>query len=48
MEYLTGYELIPVLILRINVIKRNAELAFRKLQRVPGLMPVMPQGAMYM
>jgi len=32
----------------ISVIKKNAELAFRKLRNVPGLMPVMPQGAMYM
>jgi len=32
----------------IAVIKKNADLAFRKLRNVPGLMPVMPQGAMYM
>lgn len=32
----------------INTIKRNAQLAFTKLKAVPGLMPVMPQGAMYM
>eukprot|EP00090_Calanus_glacialis_P032098 TRINITY_DN53259_c0_g1_i1.p1 TRINITY_DN53259_c0_g1~~TRINITY_DN53259_c0_g1_i1.p1 ORF type:complete len:524 (-),score=99.28 TRINITY_DN53259_c0_g1_i1:373-1944(-) len=32
----------------ISVIKKNADLAFRKLRNVPGLMPVMPQGAMYM
>jgi len=32
----------------ISVIEHNAKLAFRKLRGVPGLMPVMPQGAMYM
>jgi len=32
----------------IREVKRNADTAFRKLQRVPGLMPVMPQAAMYM
>merc|ERR1712123_567473 len=32
----------------ISVIKKNADLAFKKLRGVPGLMPVMPQGAMYM
>merc|ERR1719154_993333 len=32
----------------ISVIKKNAALAFQKLRGVPGLMPVMPQGAMYM
>jgi len=32
----------------IKTIERNATLAFNKLRAVPGLMPVMPQGAMYM
>ena len=32
----------------INVIQNNAKLAFTKLRGIPGLMPVMPQGAMYM
>jgi len=32
----------------IAVIENNAKLAFQKLRNVPGLMPVMPQGAMYM
>jgi len=32
----------------IKIIERNAKLAFQKLKGVPGLMPVMPQGAMYM
>jgi len=32
----------------IAVIEKNAKLAFQKLRNVPGLMPVMPQGAMYM
>ena len=32
----------------INVIQSNAKLAFTKLRGIPGLMPVMPQGAMYM
>jgi len=32
----------------IHVVKKNADLAFQKLKRIPGLMPVMPQGAMYM
>lgn len=32
----------------ITVVKKNADLAFRNLQRIPGLMPVMPQAAMYM
>ena len=32
----------------ISFVKKNAETAFRKLRSVPGLMPVMPQGAMYM
>jgi len=32
----------------INIVKKNAELAYAKLRAVPGLMPVMPQGAMYM
>ena len=27
----------------INIIERNAKLAFQKLKSVPGLMPVMPQ-----
>ena len=27
----------------INIVKRNAETAYRKLKTVPGLMPVMPQ-----
>ena len=27
----------------INIVKKNAELAFAKLKAVPGLMPVMPQ-----
>merc|ERR1712013_150631 len=32
----------------ISFVKKNAEIAFKKLRSVPGLMPVMPQGAMYM
>ncbi|XP_023346899.1 tyrosine aminotransferase [Eurytemora carolleeae] len=32
----------------IHIIKSNADLAYKKLKEVPGLMPVMPQGAMYM
>ena len=32
----------------ISVIENNAKLAFRKLRVVPGLTPIMPQGAMYM
>merc|ERR1740128_802169 len=32
----------------ISVIQNNAKLAFTRLRGVPGLMPVMPQGAMYM
>jgi len=32
----------------INTIMKNANLAYNKLRAVPGLMPVMPQGAMYM
>jgi len=32
----------------ISVIQSNAKLAFRMLRGIPGLMPVMPQGAMYM
>lgn len=32
----------------IDVIRRNAELAFERLSKVPGLRPVMPAGAMYM
>merc|ERR1711970_1709945 len=32
----------------ISCVKKNAELAFKRLRSVPGLMPVMPQGAMYM
>ena len=32
----------------ISVIEHNAKLAFSKLCVVPGLKPVMPQGAMYM
>jgi tyrosine aminotransferase len=32
----------------INVIQDNAKLAFKLLRVIPGLMPVMPQGAMYM
>jgi len=32
----------------INVIKQNAELAFKKLRNTPGLLPIMPRGAMYM
>merc|ERR1719427_1444458 len=32
----------------INVIQNNAKLAFKKLRSIPGLMPYMPKGAMYM
>jgi tyrosine aminotransferase len=32
----------------IDVVRRNAELAFARLSTVPGLKPVMPAGAMYM
>jgi len=32
----------------IEVIKRNADLAFTKLRNTPGLIPIMPRGAMYM
>merc|ERR1719350_2427921 len=32
----------------ISCVKKNADLAFKRLRNVPGLMPVMPQGAMYM
>ena len=32
----------------ISVVEGNANLAFRKLRGVPGLMPLMPQGTMYM
>ena len=32
----------------VNVVRRNAELAFERLRAIPGLRPVMPQGAMYM
>lgn len=32
----------------IEVIQKNAELAFSKLSTIPGLKPVMPSGAMYM
>ena len=32
----------------INTVKNNADLAFRKLRNTPGLIPIMPRGAMYM
>ena len=32
----------------LNVIEENARLAFHKLSAVPGLKPIMPEGAMYM
>ncbi len=32
----------------IDVVRRNAEVAFKRLKAVPGLRPVMPAGAMYM
>ena len=32
----------------IDVIKKNADLAFTKLRNTPGLIPIMPRGAMYM
>jgi len=32
----------------LAIIQSNAKLAFKKLRGVPGMMPVMPQGAMYM
>ena len=32
----------------ISVIKDNADLAFTKLRNSPGLIPIMPRGAMYM
>jgi len=32
----------------INTVKKNADLAFRKLRNTPGLIPIMPRGAMYM
>ena len=32
----------------IKTVKKNADLAFRKLRNTPGLIPIMPRGAMYM
>merc|ERR1711936_1439543 len=32
----------------INTVKNNADLAFRELRNTPGLIPIMPRGAMYM
>ena len=32
----------------IKTVKKNADLAFRKLRKTPGLIPIMPRGAMYM
>ena len=32
----------------IRTVKKNADLAFRKLRKTPGLIPIMPRGAMYM
>merc|ERR1719507_101357 len=32
----------------IKTVKKNADLAFRKLRKNPGLIPIMPRGAMYM
>jgi len=32
----------------IDVVHRNAKLAYERLKAIPGLIPVMPQGAMYM
>merc|ERR1719225_781385 len=32
----------------IKTVKKNADIAFRKLRNTPGLIPIMPRGAMYM
>merc|ERR1719510_1601713 len=32
----------------VRTVKKNADLAFRKLRKTPGLIPIMPRGAMYM